>query len=60
MCYKWINVTSLFLSFIKSITPKEIIPILLCWPTMLEVDIGSMAVENEPSQQEPIMFFSLL
>jgi hypothetical protein len=26
------------------------VPISLCWPTALEVDAGTMAVEVEPSQ----------
>jgi hypothetical protein len=32
-------------------TPKVMPPILLCWPTMSEVDTGGMAVEDEPSHQ---------
>jgi len=28
--------------------PKVMPPVLLCWPTMLEVDVGDMAVEAEP------------
>ena len=31
-------------------------PILLCWPTMSEVDVGSMAVEVEPYHQYSITF----
>ena len=30
---------------------KVVPPILLCWPTVSEVDIGVMAVEVEPSRQ---------
>ena len=26
-------------------------PVLLCWPTTSEVDVGDMAVEDEPSRQ---------
>jgi len=26
-------------------------PILLCWPTMSEADVGDMAAEVEPSRQ---------
>ena len=29
-------------------------PILLCWPMTSEADVGSMAVEAEPSHQYPI------
>ena len=28
-------------------------PVLLCWPTKSEVDVGGMAVEDEPSHQYP-------
>lgn len=28
---------------------KVMSPNLLCWPTISEVDIGGMALENEPS-----------
>jgi hypothetical protein len=31
--------------------PKVMSPILLCWPTTLEADAGSMAVEVEHSHQ---------
>ena len=34
--------------------PKVTSPILLCQPTISEVDFGGMAVEAEPSQQYPI------
>ena len=34
--------------------PKAVPPILLCWPTMSEVDIGCMAVEVEPSHHLPL------
>jgi len=36
--------------------PKVMPPILLCWPTMSETNVGGMAVEVEPSHQYPIMF----
>jgi len=29
-------------------------PILLCWPTMSEVDVGCIAVEGKPSHQHSI------
>jgi len=29
--------------------PKVMPPVLLCWPTTSEVDVGSMALEFEPS-----------
>ena len=31
--------------------PKVMLPILSCWPTTSEVDIGGMKVEVEPSHQ---------
>jgi len=31
-------------------------PILLCWLTTSEVDVGGMAVKIEPSHQYPITF----
>jgi len=31
-------------------------PILLCWPTTSEVDVGDMAVEVEPSHQYSVIF----
>ena len=33
--------------------PKVMVPILLCWSMMSEVDVGDMAVEVEPSHQYP-------
>ena len=30
---------------------KVMPPILLCWPTMSEADVGDMAAEVEPSRQ---------
>ncbi len=35
-------------------------PILLCWPVMLEVDVGGMAVEVEPSHQYVPLLFVVL
>jgi len=35
---------------------KVISPILLCWPTMSESDVGGMAVEVEPSHLYSIIF----
>ena len=32
-------------------TPKAMSPVLLCWPTIWEVNVGSMAVEVELSHQ---------
>ncbi len=37
--------------------PNMMPPILLCWPTMTEVDLDGMAVEVEPS---PIFHYILL
>ena len=34
---------------IEGAAPKVMPPILLCWPTTSEVDVGGMAVEVEPS-----------
>ena len=31
--------------------PKVMPPVLLCWPTMSETDVGGMAVEVEPPGQ---------
>ena len=35
---------------------KVMPPILLCWLTMSEVNVGGMAVEAEPSHQYSIIF----
>ena len=35
---------------------KVMLPTLLCWPTVSEVDVGGMAVEVEPSCQYFSMF----
>ena len=35
---------------------KVMPPILLCWPTMSEVDVGGIAIEFEPSRQYSITF----
>jgi len=35
---------------------KEMLSILLLWPTTSEADVGGMAVEVEPSQQHYITF----
>jgi hypothetical protein len=32
------------------------LPILLCWPTTSEADVGDMAVEDEPSRQYSVEF----
>jgi len=37
-------------------SPKVIPPVLLCQPMMSEADVGSMAVEIEPSHQYSITF----
>ena len=37
--------------------PKVMPPILLCWPTTSEADVGGMAVEVEPSHQYSVNFF---
>ena len=31
--------------------PKVMPPILLCWPTTSEADVGGTAIEAEPSHQ---------
>ena len=36
--------------------PKVMHPILLCWPTVLVVNVGGMTVEVELSQQYSFMF----
>ncbi len=36
--------------------PKVMHPILLCWPTVLVVNVGGMTVEVELSQQYSITF----
>ena len=36
--------------------PEVMPPILLCWLTTSEVDIGDVAVEAEPSQQYSVSF----
>ena len=36
--------------------PKVMLPVLLCWLTMSEVDIGGVAVEAEPSHQYSVTF----
>lgn len=35
------------------VTPKIMLPILLCWPTTLEADFDSMAQEFRPYRQYP-------
>ena len=35
-------------------------PILLCWPVMLEVDVGGMAIEVEPPHQNVPLLFVVL
>ena len=32
---------------------KVVLPILFCWPTTSEADVGGTAVEDEPSHQYP-------
>ena len=36
---------------------KVMPPVLLCWPILLEMDVGGTAVEVEPSCQYSIAFF---
>jgi len=36
--------------------PRVMLPILLCWPTMPEVDVGAMAVDVESSHQYSVTF----
>ena len=44
------------LLLITRTAPKVMPPILLCWPTTTEADVGDMTVEVEPSQQYSIKF----
>ena len=37
--------------------PKVMPPILFCWALALEVDVGGMEVESEPSHQYSINLF---
>lgn len=37
-------------------SPKAVSPILWCWTTVSELDVGDMAVETEPSHQYSITF----
>lgn len=38
-------------------SPEVMAPILLCWPTTLEADAGSKAVEAERPHQHPVIFY---
>ena len=38
--------------------PKVMPPMLRCWPTTSEVDVGGMAVEVEPSRQSCYVLLS--
>ena len=40
----------------KRAVPKVMSPILLCWPTTSQADVGGMAGEVEPSHQYPVTF----
>jgi len=35
---------------------KVLPPIILCWPSASEVDVGGMAVEVKPSHQHSVIF----
>jgi len=41
---------------ITTVAPKLVPPVLLCCPTTSEADVGDMAVEVEPSQQNSVKF----
>ena len=41
------------------VAPKLMPPILVCWPTMSEANVGDMAVEAEPSRQYSVKFCCL-
>jgi hypothetical protein len=41
---------------ITRVASKLMPPIVLCWPTMPEADVGDMTVEGEPSRQYSIKF----
>jgi len=38
------------------VAPKLMPPILLCWPTTSEADVGDMAVEVKPSRRYSVKF----
>jgi len=44
------------ISVTTKVAPKLMTPILLCWPTTTEADVGDMAVEVEPSLQYSVKF----
>ena len=46
---KWVSLDA-------TAAPKVMPPILLCWPTTSEVDVGGMRTEAEPSRQYSIIF----
>ena len=57
--FKPVTFIALYCCFDKTITrvaPKLMPPILLCWPTTSEADVGDMAVEGEPSHQHFVKF----
>ena len=49
-CYLCVNDTVYF----TRTALKVMLPVLLCWPMMLEATVGGMAVESEPSHQYSI------
>ena len=48
-----------FLCIITRAAPKVMCLILVCWPTMSDVDVGGMAVEVEPSDHILLHFVSI-
>jgi len=48
-----------FLCIITRAAPKVMCLILVCWPTMSDVDVGGMAVEGEPSDHILLHFVSI-
>lgn len=43
------------LIYVKRAALKVILPLLLCWPTESEVDVGSMVEEVELSHHEGLL-----
>ena len=52
----WMVSSSVHLKKHVEADPKVMPPVLLCWLTTSEEDVGGMAVDAEPSQQYSILF----
>jgi len=48
-----------FLPAYTRVVPKLMTPIILCWPTTSEADVGNVAVEVEPSRQYFLNFVAV-